>query len=68
MAIVNAVQRGQVIYVYGEKGRQIFTVPAGHGPDDGLKGYTSASVNVRRGNAIYTYDERGRQTGTVPAR
>ncbi len=68
MSIGNVVQRGQAIYVYDEKGRQIATIPASPGPADGLTGYTGSSVNVRRGGMIYTYDERGRQQSTVPAR
>lgn len=68
MAIGNAVQRGSFVYIYDEKGRQIGSVPAGSGKDDGLKGYTSSTVNVRRGSFIYTHDERGRQTSSTPAR
>jgi hypothetical protein len=68
MAIGNAVERGSLIYAYDEKNHQIFTVPAGSGPDDGLRGYTASRVNVKRGSLIYSYDERGRQVGTTPAR
>ena len=68
MAIGNAVQRGSFVYVYDEKGRQLCTVSAGSGPDDGLKGYTSSTVNVRRGAFIYTYDEKGRQKSTTSAK
>lgn len=68
MAIGDAVQRGAFVYVYDEKNRQIAAIPAGNGKDDGLKGYTGSTVNVRRGAFIYTYDEKGRQKGTVPAR
>jgi hypothetical protein len=68
MAIGNAVQRGSFVYVYDEKGRQLCTVSAGSGPNDGLKGYTSSTVNVRRGAFIYTYDEKGRQKSTTSAR
>lgn len=68
MPIANVVQRGTIIYVYNEKNHQIFTLPAGSGPNDGLKGYTSGSVNVRRGSIIYTYNDKGRQTGTTSAR
>jgi hypothetical protein len=67
MAIGNAVQRGSFIYVYDENNRQIFTQPAGNGPDDGLKGYTSSRVNIKRGSFIYSYDDQGRQAGTTPA-
>jgi hypothetical protein len=68
MAIGNAVQRGSTVFVYDEHNRQIATMPAGSGPDDGLKGYTSSRVNVRRGSTIFSYDEKGRQVGTTPAR
>ena len=60
MAIGSAVQRGPFVYVYDEKGRQMTAVPAGNGPEDGLTGYTGATVSVRRGAFVYTYDERGR--------
>jgi hypothetical protein len=68
MAIGSAVQRGTFVYVYDEKGRQLTALPAGHGSEDGLKGYTGATVSVRRGSFVYTYDERGRQTSATPAR
>lgn len=68
MAIGNAVQRGSVVYVYDEKGRHLTTLSAGVGPQDGLTGYTGASVSIRRGTIIYTYDERGRQISTTSAR
>lgn len=50
MAIGNAVQRGSWVYVYNEKNQQIFIQPAGNGPNDGLKGYTSSTVNIQRGS------------------
>ena len=59
MAIGNALQRGNFVHVYDERGRQLTMIPAGSGPQDGLKGYTAATVNVRRGGFIYTHDERG---------
>jgi len=68
MAIGSAVQRGSLVYIYDEKGRQLAAVPAGNGPEDGLKGYTGATVSVRRGSLVYIHDERGRQTSAVPAR
>ena len=67
MAIGNVVQRGAIIYIYDENNRQINSVPAGNGPNDGLKGYTSTRINVQRGAIIYSYDEQGRQVGSVPA-
>lgn len=68
MAIGNAVQRGSFIYVYDEKGRQIATIPAGSGANDGLTGYTSSRVNVRRNSFIYTFNEKGQQIAMAPAR
>lgn len=64
MAIANAVQRGSTVYVYDEKNIAMFTQNAGNGPNDGLKGYTGSSVNIRRGSTIYSYDERGTCSGT----
>jgi len=68
MAIGNAVQKGSFVYVYDEKGHQIATISAGSQPRDGLKGYTSTTVNVQRGSFIYTYDEKGHQISTTSAR
>lgn len=68
MAIGNAVQRGSIVYIYDEKGHQTGAVSAGNGPKDGLKGYTSSTVNVQRGSIIYTYDESGHQIGVTSAR
>ena len=68
MAIGNAVQRGSTVYVYDEKGRLLCTISAGNGRDDGLHGYTGATVSVRRGSSIYTYDEKGRQKNVTSAR
>ena len=68
MAIGNAVQGGDFVYVYDEKGRQLTALTAGSGPKEGLKGYTGATVSIRRGGFIYTFDERGRQLSATPAR
>jgi len=69
MAIGSAVQRGRGVHVYDENGRQLSIISTGSfGPDDGLKGYTSSTVNIRRGAYLYTYDERGRQMGQTSAR
>lgn len=67
MAIGNAVQRGSVVYVYDEKGRQLATLSAGVGPQDGLKGYTGTTVSIRRGTTIYTYNARGQQVAASSA-
>ena len=69
MPIGNAVRRGSVIYVYDDKGRALFTTSAGNpSKGDGLKGYTSGTVNVQRGSTIYTYNEKGRSVSTTSAR
>ena len=67
MAISNVVERNGFVYIYDDAGNNTGTVGVGSGPDDGLKGYTSSSVNVRSGSWIYSYDERGIQTNVVPA-
>jgi hypothetical protein len=67
VAISNAVQRGTIVYIYDERGRQCAAVNAGSRIGDGLKGYTNTSVNVQRGSLIYTIDEKGRQLGAVRA-
>jgi hypothetical protein len=68
MAIGSAVRRGSVVYIYDERGRQLGAISAGNGAKDGLKGYTSSTVNVQRGSVIYTYDEKGRQLSATSAR
>jgi hypothetical protein len=68
MPIGNVVERGSSIYVYDEKGRQLFVKSRGRGPGDGVQGYTSGTVNIRQGNTIYTYDEKGRQISATSAR
>lgn len=68
MPIANVVQRENYIYVYDENGMQTcaFAVPGINGPSDGLKSFTSTSINVQYGSYMFTYDERGMQTGTHP--
>ncbi len=68
MPIGNAVQRGDYIYVYDTRGRQIFSLPASSADLDGLCGFTGGSVSIRRGDYIYTYDDAGRQISSIPAR
>jgi hypothetical protein len=67
MAIGSAVQRGSLVYVYDEKGNRLTSLLAGQGPQDGLQGYTSATVSVRRGALLHTYDERGRRLSATLA-
>ena len=52
MAIATAVQRGHFVYLYDEKNRQTTIIPAGSGPNEGLTGYTAASVSIRRGRSF----------------
>lgn len=66
MSITTAVQRGGFIYVYGERGAVLCTIPSGSQSNDGLKGFTSSTVSVRRGSFVYVYNERGAVIQTVP--
>ena len=69
MSIGNAVEKGSSIYVYDEKGHQLFTKPKGSQAGDGLKGYTSHTVKIKRGSTIYTYNEKGSQVvSSTPAK
>ena len=67
MPIGNAVERGHFIYVYDENGRQIRSLFAGNGMDDGLKSFTSTTVNIKRGGFVYSYDAEGRQLSATLA-
>jgi hypothetical protein len=67
MAIINAVERNGFIYVYNEQGQIILTLGAGYSSSEGLKGYTSSSVNIERGGFIYTYNEQGHVIFTTSA-
>lgn len=68
MSIGNVIQRDTLIFVYNEKGQQLFIQNAGHGPNDGLKGYTSHNVNIQRDGLIFSYNDKGQQIGVMPAR
>lgn len=68
MAIGSANERGSLVHVYDENGRPLFTQPAGSGPGDGLKGYTSSTVSIQRGLLVHTYDDRGRPLFSQPTR
>lgn len=64
MAIGHAVQRGTLIYVYDQDGRQITSISApGRWSNDGLKGYTSSTIHIQKGTLIYSYDETGHVIG-----
>jgi hypothetical protein len=68
MAIGSAIERGDYVYVYDERGRQLFTKPVGSGPKDGLHGYNGGSVSIRQGDYVQTYDAKGYQLASTPAR
>lgn len=68
MSIGSAVQRGNMVFIYDERGHQTGMVAAGYGPHDGLRGYTGSSVSVQRGRMVFIYDEKGHQTGMAPVR
>jgi DNA invertase Pin-like site-specific DNA recombinase len=59
MAIGSAVEGGSLIYVYDERGMMLFTKARGSGPNDGLLGFTGATVTMRSGSVVYTYNEKG---------
>ncbi len=63
MPIGNAIQRDGRVYVYDTDNRLLFSKDAGRGPDEGLKGYTSSTVNIQRDSIIWSYNEQGNQTG-----
>lgn len=67
MATGVAVQRGSLVYVYDEKGRQLCALSGGTKPEEGLKGYTGKTVSIQRGGLVYTYDEKGRQLSAISA-
>ena len=59
MAIGSAIERGSQIDVFDERGRVLFSKARGSGPQDGLVGFTSATVTVRFGSSIFTFGEHG---------
>ena len=68
MAISNAVQRDSFVYIYDENGHNVATIGLDSSADgDGLRGYTSSSVNIQQGSFINSYDERGNIINTVLA-
>ena len=53
--IGTAVQKGDYVYVYDEKGHQL-TYQRGQ-----LQGDTGSSFSIRNGDYVYVYDEKGHQ-------
>lgn len=66
-AIATAIERMGVVYVYADNGRQLYAVPSGNAPSDGLIGFTSTTVSVRRGAVVYVFDVQGRQASFYAA-
>lgn len=60
MSIGNAIQKGQFVVIYDDKGHEIASVYLGSSGDS-LKGYTSSTVNVKKGPFIITYNEKGQE-------
>ena len=60
--VVTAIQKGNSVYVYGEKNRLLFT------KNGDLHGYTGSSVSLKRGGTVYIYNERGSLIATHSAR
>ena len=67
MAIGNVLEKGNLIYVYDEKDKQLFAKPFNSKNGDKLMGYTNSTVNIKKGNLVYTYDEKGKQINARPA-
>lgn len=68
MAIGYAEQRGTLIYIYDQTGHQITSISAtGRYSGDGLKAYTSDTVQVQKGRLLYLYNEFVKQTGIKPS-
>lgn len=51
--IINAVERGNYVYVYNEKNYRILAL------NGKLHGFTSSTVSVKQNNYVYTYNEKG---------
>ena len=51
--IATAVQNGSYVYVYDERGNQLYS------KSGVLVGFTSTSVSVKNGNYVHVYDEKG---------
>lgn len=61
--ITSAIQRGNMVYVYGEKNVTLMVKPGE------LSGYTSSTVSIRNRAArtVTTYDEKGHMLNVTPS-
>jgi len=53
--IINAFQRGSVVYVYGRHKRLLGSY------NGDLQNHTKNTVSIKRGNVVYVYDFEGNQ-------
>ena len=53
MAITTAVQKGNLVVVYGERNSIIAQKPGT------LHGYTNTTYSVKQGNMVVTWNEKG---------
>jgi hypothetical protein len=69
MVIGKAVESDWWVYIYDDKGSKTGSVPMeSYGLlSDGLKGYTSTTVNVQVGLLTYSYNEKGILISPKPA-
>lgn len=59
MAIASAVQRNNLVMVYDETGKFLFSKGFASGPNNGLCGYTADTLTIREQNLMKTYDAKG---------
>jgi hypothetical protein len=62
MAIGNVVKKGTTIFVYDERGKQLFTQTGD------LHGFTSGTAVIKKESTLFTFNETGRQVATTSAR
>lgn len=61
--IMNAIEKGNFVYIYNERGVESACIPVSSIDGSGLKSFTSVSVNIQQGITIQSYDERGQTLG-----
>ncbi len=64
MAIGSAVVRGSNVYVYDEKGKQLYVRPMT--TQGQLVGYTANTLSIKIGRNTYVYDDKNRQVKIIP--
>lgn len=61
--IATAVQRGQMVYVYGLGSSILGTIPLG--PDGQFVGFTPSTVSIKKGHHVYVFGPTGNQISVV---